>query len=116
MENLIRNLKYIAQNHDLYKNLIYTRHHLYNHYNTIFKELYSYDDQDEYEDEDEYYNMLPFVQSMKKLDKHIEQTEESIQLLKGKIKYKLINILLKLKLQYREDTVILLQYWRNRFY
>jgi hypothetical protein len=145
MENLIRNLKYITQNHDLYKNLIYTRHHLYNHYNTIFKELYrlckkfdcnsdqiytdddnKYDDYDKnddddendddsYGDENEHRKISPFIQSMKILEKYIHEIEKSIQLIKGKYRYTFINILLKLKLLYREDTVRLIHYSRNGF-
>jgi hypothetical protein len=138
MENLIRNLKYITQNHDLYKNLIYTRNHLYKHYNTIFKELYRlckkfdcisdpfytdndgyryYDDDDDnsYDDENEDGKIPPFIQSMKILEKYIHEIEKSIQLIKGKYRYTYINILLKLKLQYRKDTIRLIHYWRNGF-
>jgi hypothetical protein len=169
IENLLRNLKSITQNHDLYKNLIYTRHHLYNHYNTIFNELYrllkefetnnhaprddnidpfypndnndAYDyDNDDYDDDynseyhnSEYHNsddyngddgydgsneshkIPPFINSMKILDNHIQQLEKSIHFIKGKYKYTLLNILHKLKLQYRHDTIRLLHYWRNRF-
>ena len=126
MENLIRDLKYINQNHDLYKNLIYTRNHLHHHYNTIFKELYKlrkkfdannyenfpYNDDD---DENEQYKIPPFIQSMKILEKYIQEIEKSIQFIKGKYKYMLMNILTKLKLQYREDTIKLLRYWIDRF-
>jgi hypothetical protein len=161
MENLIRNLKYITQNHDFYKNLIYTRNHLHNHYNIMFKELYqlrkdfntnnqyinnndAYDynndnyDNDENDDSDdnydnddnddniyydddndndeyEKYKIPPFVQSMKILDKYIQQIEKNIQFIKGKYKYTFIKILFKLKFQYRQDTVRLILYWINRF-
>jgi hypothetical protein len=125
MENLIRNLKSITQNHDLYKNLIYTRNHLHHHYNTIFKELYklrkkfdanNYDDFPYNDnDDDEQYKIPPFIQSMKILDKYIQEIEKSIQFIKGKYKYMLMNILTKLKLQYHEDTIKLLQYWIDRF-
>jgi hypothetical protein len=57
----------------------------------------------------------PFFDSMRILDKYIQQIEKSIQFIKGKYKYSLINILFKLKLQYREDTIRLLEYWRNGF-
>ena len=84
----------------------------------MFKELYrlrkkfdsnNYDDDDD-DDDDE---IPPFIQSMKILDKYIQEIEKNIQFIKGKYKYILINILFKLKLQYREDTAILIQYWRN---
>jgi hypothetical protein len=52
---------------------------------------------------------------MKKLDKYIQEIEKNIQFIKGKYKYTLMNILLKLKLQYREDTIKLLQYRENGF-
>jgi hypothetical protein len=144
IENLIRNIKYINQNHDLYKNLIYTRNHLHHHYNTIFKELYrllnkydtnnkvnfpdnndndddddAYDDDayddDAYDDDDDQYKIPPFIESMKKLDKYIQKIEKSIQFIKGKYKNIFINILYKLKLQYREDTIKLLKYWEDGF-
>jgi hypothetical protein len=122
IENLIRNLKYINQNHDLYKNLIYTRNHLLHHYNTMFKELYrlrkKYNDNNydnfPYNDDDNDDNKIPpFIQSMKILDKYIQEIEKNIQFIKGKYKYTLMNILAKLKLQYREDTIRLIHYWRN---
>jgi len=126
MENLIRNLKYINQNHDLHKNLIYTRNHLHHHYNTIFKELNrllkkydtNNDDDDAYDDDDDdddQYKIPPFIESMKKLDKYIQKIEKSIQFIKGKYKNIFINILHKLKLQYREDTIKLLKYWEDGF-
>jgi hypothetical protein len=124
MENLIRDLKYINQNHDLYKNLIYTRNHLHRHYNTMFKELYrlrkkydsnNYDNFPFNDDDDDDNKIPPFIQSMKILEKYIEEIEKSIQFIKGKYKYMLMNTLLKLKLQYREDTIKLLQYWKNGF-
>jgi hypothetical protein len=52
---------------------------------------------------------------MKKLDKYIQKIEKSIQFIKGKYRNIFINILLKLKLQYREDTIKLLEYWENGF-
>ena len=131
IENLIRNLKYINQNPDLHKNLIYTRNHLHHHYNTIFKELYRLlnkydtnnkvnfpDDDDAYDDDDDdddQYKIPPFIESMKKLDKYIQKIEKSIQFIKGKYKNIFINILHKLKLQYREDTIKLLKYWEDGF-
>ena len=121
MENLIRNLKSINQNHNLYDNLMNTRNHLHRHYNTMFKELYrlrkKYDDNDHYEndDDDEEYRILPFIHSMKILDKYIQEIEKYIQFIRGKYKYILMNTLLKLKLQYREDTIKLLQYYDNGF-
>ena len=129
IENLIRNLKYINQNPDLHKNLIYTRNHLHHHYNTIFKELSrllkKYDsnnndddnnDDDAYDDDDDdQYKIPPFIESMKKLDKYIQKIEKSIQFIKGKYKNIFINILYKLKLQYREDTIKLLKYWEDGF-
>jgi len=119
IENLIRNLKYINQNHDLYKNLIYTRNHLLHHYNTMFKELYrlrkKYDANDSYyddnDDNDEEYRILPLIHSMKILDKYVQEIEKYIQFIKGKYKYTLLNILAKLKFLYREDTIKLLQYY-----
>ena len=122
IENLIRNLKYINKNHDLYKNLIYTRNHLLHHYNTMFKELYrlrkkyndnNYDNFPYNDDDDDDNKIPPFIQSMKILDKYIQEIEKNIQFIKGKYKYTLMNILAKLKLQYREDTVRLIHYWRN---
>ena len=121
MENLMRNLKSINQNHDLYKNLMNTRNHLHSHYNIMFKELYrlrkKYDDNFPYDhdDDDEEYRILPFIHSMKILDKYIQELEKYIQFIRGKYKYMLMNILLKLKLQYREDTIKLLQYYDNEF-
>ena len=121
MENLIRNLKSINQNHNLYDNLMNTRNHLHRHYNTMFKELYrlrkKYDDNDPYDndDDDEEYRILPFIHSMKILDKYIQEIEKYIQFIRGKYKYILMNTLLKLKLQYREDTIKLLQYYDNGF-
>ena len=72
------------------------------------------EDNDE-DDDDENDKIPPFVQSMKILDKHIQQIEKSIQFIKGKYKYTFIKILFKLKLQYRQDTVRLVQYWINGF-
>ena len=133
IENLIRNLKYINQNHDLHKNLIYTRNHLHHHYNTMFKELSRLlkkydannnvnfhndddnDDDDAYDDDNDQYKIPPFIESMKKLDKYIQKIEKSIQFIKGKYKNIFINILHKLKLQYHEDTIKLLKYWENGF-
>jgi hypothetical protein len=139
IENLIRNIKYINQNPDLHKNLIYTRNHLHHHYNTIFKELYrllnkydtnnkvnfpdneddayddSYDEGAYDNDDDDQYKIPPFIESMKKLDKYIQKIEKSIQFIKGKYKNIFINILNKLKLLYREDTIKLLKYSENGF-
>ena len=124
MENLIRDLKYINQNHDLYKNLIYTRNHLHRHYNTMFKELYrlrkkydsnNYDNFPFNDDDDDDNKIPPFIQSMKILEKYIQEIEKSIQFIKGKYKYMLMNTLLKLKLQYREDTIKLLKYCEDGF-
>jgi hypothetical protein len=42
-----------------------------------------------------------------------QEIEKNIQFIKGKYKYTLMNILAKLKLQYREDTIRLIHYWRN---
>ena len=77
-----------------------------------------YDDNNPYKDEDNdngSHKMPPFVKSMKILDKHIQKIEKSIHFIKGKYKYTLLNILHKLKLQYHQDTIRLLHYWRNRF-
>jgi hypothetical protein len=52
---------------------------------------------------------------MKKLDKYIQKIEKSIQFIKGKYKNIFINILNKLKLLYREDTIKLLKYSENGF-
>ena len=71
----------------------------------MFKELYRlrkrYDDNDPYDndDDDEEYRILPFIHSMKILDKYIQEIEKYIQFIRGKYKYMLMNILLKLKLQ-----------------
>jgi hypothetical protein len=93
----------------------------------MFKELYrirkKYDDNnydnfsynDDDDDDDEQYKIPPFIQSMKILDKYIQEIEKNIQFIKGKYKYTLMNILAKLKLQYREDTIKLLHYWRKGF-
>ena len=122
MDDLIRNLKSIIQNNDIHKNLIYTRYHLHYHYNTMFKELHrlrkkyresDYDDDDD--DENEEYRIPPFIHSMKILDKYIQEIEKYIHFIRGKYKYTLMNILLKLKFLYREDTIKLLQYYDNGF-
>jgi hypothetical protein len=80
---------------------------------------YEDDDNNPYEDDDnddnQPHKIPPFINSMKILDRHIQQLEKSIHFIKGKYKYTLINILHKLKLQYRHDTIRLLHYWRNRF-
>jgi hypothetical protein len=90
----------------------------------MFKELYrlrkkydsnNYDNFPFNDDDDDDNKIPPFIQSMKILEKYIEEIEKSIQFIKGKYKYMLMNTLLKLKLQYREDTIKLLQYWKNGF-
>jgi hypothetical protein len=75
----------------------------------------AYDDDAYDDDDDDQYKIPPFIESMKKLDKYIQKIEKSIQFIKGKYKNIFINILHKLKLQYREDTIKLLKYWENGF-
>ena len=119
MENLILNLKSITRNYEFYKSLIYTRNHLHHHYINMFKELYKvrkeFDYNDDDDDDDEMDKIPSFILSMRILDKHIQEIERNIQFIKGKYKYTFIKILLKLKLQYREDTLRLLHYKENGF-
>jgi hypothetical protein len=54
-----------------------------------------------------------FIRSMRTLDKHIKQLEQSVLFIKGKYKYTLLTILHDLKMQYHKDSVRFLHYWNN---
>jgi hypothetical protein len=122
IDNLLRRLKIYHDDNDIYRQILHTRHHIRNHYNTILHDirtlihlLHSHNHED-HAFQDRATKQTPhFIQSMHKLDKSIKNIEHSLQFIKGNHKYILIRILQKLKLQYHNDTLRLLHKWNNNF-
>ena len=116
IDNLFRKLKNYNDDYTIYKQLLLTRYHIRKHYTTILhdirKLLYS---TNTHHNHDHTTQTPQFIHSMQKLDNSIKHIERSIQFIKGNHKYILLNILHKLKLQYRTDTQRLLHKWNNDF-
>ena len=116
IDNLFRKLKNYNDDYTIYKQLLLTRYHIRKHYNTILhdirKLLYS---TNTHHNHDHTAQTPQFIHSMQKLDNSIKRIEQSIQFIKGNHKYILLNILHKLKIQYRTDTQRLLHKWNNDF-
>ena len=117
IDNLLRKLKIYHDDNDIYRQILHTRHHIRNHYNTILHDIRTLihllrSHNDEYRTT----KQTPhFIQSMHKLDKSIKNIEHSLQFIKGNHRYILIRILQKLKLQYHTYTLRLLHKWNNNF-
>jgi hypothetical protein len=119
IDNLFRKLKNYNDDYTIYKQLLLTRYHIRKHYTTILhdirKLLHSISIHHNHDHTTQTKQTPHFILSMQKLDKSIKRIEQSIQFIKGNHKYILLNILHKLKLQYRTDTQRLLHKWNNNF-
>jgi hypothetical protein len=123
--NLIRKLKEFNEEYIIYRERLFlTRYRIQKHYTTILRDIrqhlrnkYNHSDSYRYTDHHTSPSLKKspthFLQSMYHLDNSIKNIEHSIQFIKGNHKYILLNILHKLKLQYRNYTLRLLRHFNS---
>ena len=125
IDNLIRKLKEFNEEYIIYRERLFlTRYRIQKHYTTILRDIRQhlrskYNDSNKYRYTDHHTSRslkkppTHFLRSMYHLDNSIKNIEHSIQFIKGNHKYILLNILHKLKLQYRNYTLRLLRHFNN---
>ena len=125
IDNLIRKLKEFNEEYIIYRERLFlTRYRIQKHYTTILRDIRQhlrnkYNDSNKYRYTDHHTSHslkkspTHFIRSMYHLDNSIKNIENSIQFIKGNHKYILLNILHKLKLQYRNYTLRLLHHFNS---